>query len=160
MISLRLKFSHRHIFPAIFLWLLVVSFVDLGMVFKMSRLFAIIVYSGQIIGAIVAFYAVLLVNFLDLTRTYIGYIRNPAWFIRMLSSVAFLLTYFVFFCRISLLSFFEVGSVAILIGTWLLNVHIDNSSAIYWLLPLFIISAFIHIWVERNNLGEKAVRRN
>ena len=158
MTRLQLRFSHRHILPIIPLYLLVVSCVDLGTVFEMSRLFAIAIYSSQIIISIVAFYAFLLFNILDLTRTYVGQVRAPAWFLRMLPVAAPLLTYVVFFCRICLLSFLEAASVTMLIGTCLLGIRIGHSSAIYWLLPLGIMVASIHMWIERNNLGTKALK--
>ena len=157
MIRLRLRCSHRHVLPIIVLYVPVVASVDLGKVMEMPRRLATLVYSGQVMVAIVTFYAILLFNFLDLSRIYLGQARSPKWQLRLLTPSLPLITYFIFFCRICELCFLEGASVTMLIGVRLFGIQMDLSSGLYLSCCVAVMTALIHMWVERNELGTKAI---
>jgi hypothetical protein len=151
MIRLRLRPSHLHVVPAVLACTVVAAFVDVGRVFGMPNGIALVVYVGQCLVAIAVFYGVLLFNFVDLTRTYVGKGRQPESLVRLLAKVRSPLAYFVFAARIGILSAYEAASVLLLTG-----LDLPRTAFGFWLLGLAIVIGCTHVVFERRNLGKNA----
>jgi hypothetical protein len=156
MIRFKLKMSNWHILPLLILYTLVIIFVDLDKYYEISKRFALVVYSLQVIVSIINYYAVLIINMFDLTRTYIGKGCQPPWIIHLLRKIGPFLTYLVFIGRIWLLSGMEAASIILLYVT-VSSIQLNEMIIGYYLLPLMIIIILFHTLFEHSRLGKNAI---